>query len=318
MLRVLLLLEISVIFIAFGRAAPESGGRPVTNEIINVVQREGSLFPAVNFPERLLTNEEEHKIRQFLLSQSATILGRTLPAASCDHIKEVDPSRSSGYYLINPNNGTGYELSAETFYCQMNESCGEGGWTRLVFINASDTSTQCPRGLRTVSSTKRVCRKSVSTGCSSATFPSRGVQYTEVCGRLTGYARSSPDAFRSSLPDGITITHGSNNRHLWSYVADHYPCGACNKPGNAVVGRHYYCDSATNSASFRRSHDYWDQHLWGTSECVPRSGAACCGDGGWFHRHVPPSRDELSVRLCVNSPFSDEEVYADLVEIYVK
>ena len=201
----------------------------------------------------------------------------------------------------------------------MKPICGQsGGWTRVAFINPSDRSTQCPGGLRTITSTKRVCEKSVSTGCSSASFSSPGARYREVCGRVSGYVRSSPDAFRSRFPDGITITQGSANRHLWSYVADHYPCGNCKRIGSAVVGRHYYCDSATNSRSFRRNHDYWNQHLWATSECPARSGATCCGNGGWFHRKISPTRDHLSVRLCTDQSHGDEEVYADLVEIYVK
>ena len=240
-------------------------------------------------------------------------LGLTIPALSCNHIKEFDPTRSSGYYWIAI---TGL---AKSIYCEMQPICGQsGGWTRVAFINASDTSTQCPGALRTITSAKRVCQKSVSIGCSSASFPSHGIQYSDVCGRVAGYVRSSPDAFRSPLPDGITITHGSDNGHLWSYVADHFPCGDCNKTGSAVVGRHYYCDSATNSAYYRGSHDYWDQHLWATTECLARSGATCCGKGGWFHRKIPPTRDDLSVRLCANQEPWDEEVYADLVEIYVK
>ena len=240
-------------------------------------------------------------------------LGLTIPAPSCNHIKEVDLTRPSGYYWIG-NTGL-----AKSVYCEMQPICGQsGGWTRVAFINASDTSTQCPGSLRTITSTKRVCQKSVSIGCSSAPFPSHGVQYSDVCGRVAGYARSSPDAFRSPLPDGITITHGSDNRHLWSYVADHYRCGDCNKTGSAVVGRHYYCDSATNSGSFLWNHDYWDQHLWATSECLSRSGATCCGNGGWFHRKVSATRDDLSVRLCTDQGLRDEEVYADLIEIYIK
>ena len=251
-------------------------------------------------------------VKDILNEMKKSTLGVTIPALSCNHIKEVDPTRPSGYYWI------AIAGLAKRVYCEMQPLCGQsGGWTRVAFINASDTSTQCPGGLRTITSTKRVCQKSVSAGCSSASFPSH-VQYSDVCGRVAGYVRSSPDAFRSSLPDGITITHGSANRHLWSYVADHYPCGDCNRIGSAVVGRHYYCDSATNSRSYRGNHDYWDQHLWATSECLARSGATCCGKGGWFHRKIPPTRDDLSVRLCANQAHGDEDVYADLVEIYVK
>ena len=272
--------------------------------------------------EAILSKLERESIFRYLHEGLAVhALGVTLPAASCQHIKQVDPLRASGYYWIGTSNG--YEVSAKRFYCEMNPISGHsGGWTRVAFVDLSDSSKQCPGGLTTTnlkcSSRKRVCKKTVSAGCSSARFPSHGIPYTEVCGRVTGYARSSPDGFRSPYPDGVTISHGSDNRHLWSYIADHYPCGSCNKSGNSVAGHNYYCDSATNSVSYIGSHDYCDQHLWSTSECAARSGVHCCGNGGWFYRSVPPTRDDLSVRLCTNQLHWDEEVYADLIEIYIK
>ena len=55
-------------------------------------------------------------------------------------------------------------------------------------------------------------------GCISTTFPSHGVQYSRVCGRITGYRYYSTNAFlyyinnRASIDgnfvDGIVLTHG--------------------------------------------------------------------------------------------------------------
>ncbi len=45
-----------------------------------------------------------------------------------------------------------------------------------------------------------------------------------MCGRITGYALSTPDAFRGSenssahteCLDGVSLTHDSPRQHIWS------------------------------------------------------------------------------------------------------
>ena len=50
---------------------------------------------------------------------------------SCQEILEANPKAVSGDYTIFYPNGTGY-----TVYCKMDTTdCGEGGWTRIAYIN---------------------------------------------------------------------------------------------------------------------------------------------------------------------------------------
>ena len=89
------------------------------------------------------------------------------PAASC---AALPPSSPSGYYRVSNSND-----SSTLVYCTM--SCGTltGGWTRVAFLDMTNSSHQCPSGLmeRNDSPNIRTCvRNEVSAGC---TFLSRTV-----------------------------------------------------------------------------------------------------------------------------------------------
>ena len=65
---------------------------------------------------------------------------------------------------------------------------GSPGWKRVVFINMTDTSYDCPTGLNLTSYSKRTCgRLHTTEGCSSTTFNVGGLSYSRVCGRIRGY-----------------------------------------------------------------------------------------------------------------------------------
>ena len=64
-------------------------------------------------------------------------------------------------------------------YCDMERSCKgvAGGWMRLASIDMTDTSSNCPSGLRTLTSPRRLCAKNIDgAGCSSVVFPVQGVK----------------------------------------------------------------------------------------------------------------------------------------------
>ena len=63
---------------------------------------------------------------------------------SCSQIHQVYPSATSGYYNIILTNG-----SIVTVYCDMEGiNCdGEGGWTRVVYLDMTEPGTTCPSGL---------------------------------------------------------------------------------------------------------------------------------------------------------------------------
>ena len=77
-------------------------------------------------------------------------------------------------------------------------SCdGKGGWTRVAYLNMTESNPTCPTGL-----TKKqynnishaVCGRptSSSAGCSSTTFSTHGMNYFKVCGQIRGYAYQVP------------------------------------------------------------------------------------------------------------------------------
>ena len=108
---------------------------------------------------------------------------------SCEDIKEQDPNSPSGYYYIN----------GELAYCEMGELCNStSGWTRLAYLDMSDPTMECPPGFRlyTDSEGVRACGRPSAGGgsCSSVKFPTNGISYSEVCGRIVGYQYGSTDA----------------------------------------------------------------------------------------------------------------------------
>ena len=106
----------------------------------------------------------------------------------------------------------------------MEELCGpDKGWTRLAYLDMSYPSAECPSGFRLYESggVKAWGRPESSGGsCASIKSPSNGISYSKVCGRVVGYAYTSPDAvdkairsdqhndINSYYVDGISITHG--------------------------------------------------------------------------------------------------------------
>ena len=135
---------------------------------------------------------------------------------------------------------------------------------RVANLNMTDPDQQCPRNLNlSYTNPIRLCGRKTDRGCDSVTFTTYGVQYQQVCGRVSGYQFGSPDAFRAyaclanctidkPYVDGISITHGpSPRKHIWTYAAGVYesiifdtcPCtGGRTSP--SFVGSDYYCEAA--------------------------------------------------------------------------
>ena len=137
--------------------------------------------------ERVTDSVKEVK---YLLSQLFHLLipGYTFShsASSCKEILQLAPQSPSGLYWIR-----GTDNEPKHMYCDMERSCKgvAGGWMRLVSIDMTDTSSSnCPSGLRTLTSPRRLCAKNIDgAGCSSVVFPVQGVQYSRVCGKIIGY-----------------------------------------------------------------------------------------------------------------------------------
>ena len=262
-----------------------------------------------------------------------TGLGTTTAAESCDAIFQTDPTCSTGYYLVYAGK------EPVLTYCRAPQTlCGVSGrWRRVAHINMSEEGANCPPGLLETSNitlNKRACGRSVNNKCSSVLFPVGQTNYTQICGIVQGYQHSRPNAFGPSYNfrtnidgpylDGISITAGQPRQHLWSYAArDSETAGEacpCNNNPHLIthvpdfVGEHHYCESGFLVNT--RGQTAWDDPLWDGAGCTA-AGNQCCERYGWFHRVIPPTTDDIEVRWCSNQVRSNEDVYTDLVEIWV-
>ena len=127
---------------------------------------------------------------------------------SCEEIKTQIPNSPSDYYTI--IDGTGH---ARHVYCQMEQVCGSSsGWTRVAYLNMSDPTEECPSGFRLYNQNGvRACGRPVTSGgsCLSVRFPSYSISYSQVCGRVYGYEKGSPDTFWRGENSQVNATYGN-------------------------------------------------------------------------------------------------------------
>uniref|UniRef100_A0A1X7T0E6 Fibrinogen C-terminal domain-containing protein n=1 Tax=Amphimedon queenslandica TaxID=400682 RepID=A0A1X7T0E6_AMPQE len=167
-----------------------------------------------------------------LIAQELLVLHNESAAlpTSCQEIKQQRPNSPSGSYILAASDGT----SSYNTYCDMGTLCGSGGgWTRLAYLDMTDATENCPSGFRLYQSGGvRACGRPATSsgGCVSVQFPSNGISYSQVCGRVTGYQYNSPDAVNlvygsnhnnlsSDYVDGVSITRGSPRQHVWTLMA---------------------------------------------------------------------------------------------------
>ena len=266
-----------------------------------------------------------------LIAQELLVLHNNSTAlpTSCKEIKERQPLSPSGVYQLAPAAIGG---SIYTAYCNMGTLCGSGGgWTRLAYLNMSDATQNCPSGFRLYQSGGvRACgRTNSGAGCVSVQFPSNGISYSQICGRVTGYQYRSPDAtvsgnINSYYVDGVSITRGSPRQHVWTFIngwSDSYDIAHCNcnQQPQAFIGNKYFCESGnpTNNANqFFIADPLWDGQNCGSYE------STCCSATGipWFHRDYgsTTTTDYIELRVCGNEGTSNEDSPVGYYEIYIK
>ena len=253
---------------------------------------------------------------------------------SCEEIKSKWPSSASDYYIITDSEG-----HARHVYCYMEELCSSrGGWMRVAYLNMTDSNEKCPEGFSLYSENGvRACGRPFSYGsgsCVGTTFPSDSIEYSQVCGKVIGYQVASPDGIVGDdidghYIDGISLTHGSPRKHIWSffsgpfenYHASRCPCGTVD-PVSAppFVGTDYYCESGNPNSKSQEGKFYSSDPLWDGKDCgsVERP---CCFRSRipWFHKRLSYyTTDSIEMRLCSIHDTIYGDVPFNLVEIYVK
>ena len=265
---------------------------------------------------------------------------------SCNVIKKNWPNSLSGYYIIGGINGPLY------VYCNMEELCGSGGgWTKLAYLDMTDPTQNCPSGFRLhQSGGVRACGRANSTegSCVSVQFPSNGISYSQVCGRVVGYQYGSTDAvhqghfgdeayhknINSYYVDGVSITRGSPRQHVWTLIAGlseasiikdgHFNCPCSegslqNSTLQSFIGNDYFCESgnpATNNTF--QNILYTSDPLWDGKGCGSLEGVCCTAPGlPWFSKVLDTTTtDYLELRVCGDE--GDEDAPVSFYELYVK
>uniref|UniRef100_A0A1X7T715 Fibrinogen C-terminal domain-containing protein n=1 Tax=Amphimedon queenslandica TaxID=400682 RepID=A0A1X7T715_AMPQE len=260
---------------------------------------------------------------------------------SCQQIKQQQPNSPSGVYVLAATDGT----SSYNAYCNMGQLCGSGGgWTRVAYLDMTDATQNCPSGFRLYQSGGvRACGRpsSSNAGCTSVSFPSNGISYSQVCGRVTGYQWGSPDAIsfdgaqnnlNSYYVDGVSITRGSPRQHVWTLMAglfqstadttNNCPCADGTTSVQSFIGNNYFCESGNPSNTGIWQYTlYSADPLWDGEGCGSLE-TSCCSVAGlpWFHRDYGNvnTTDNLELRVCSDQPPSNEDIPVSYYEIYIK
>lgn len=262
------------------------------------------------------------------------------PALSCSQILEDNPDRESGLYWLRRLDGTSLQV-----FCAMDNPCGcnstRDGWMRIAYLNMSDTAEQCPHGM-VANNDPRACLCTVARGaCVSAFYNSHFMQYSRVCGCITGYQDRSTDAFRlyyddrsltidDPYVDGVSLTYGfSPRKHIWTLAAGvedignspyHCPCSSTNYQGAvpSFIGDDYFCESGKLSSQRQRG-IYSENPLWDGIGCTSTSTCCTMNNPPWFCKELPqPTRDNIEMRACGDQHQNDEDVLVSLVKVYMQ
>ena len=225
--------------------------------------------------------------------------------------------------------------------------CGGPGWRRAAYLNMSDPTQTCPPAWELITSPRRSCARPSNAGrrtCYSAMFPTQGIQYSQVCGRIIGYQVGQPAAFileninevemiDGPYVDGVSLTYGSLRQHIWTFAnaLDEYPhafrhkcpCTNANEQSAisvpSFVGSDYFCETGVPPGQqYSGIAFYADDPLWDGQGCGPTSTCCTFNNPPWFCKQLPQSTDaDLEVRLCSAGAASLENTPIELVELYV-
>ena len=236
------------------------------------------------------------------------------------------------------------------------EQCGGPGWRRVVFLDMTNTSHDCPSGLQLTSG--RTCGRTSSNvgGCSSTTFSVGGSQYSRVCGRALAYRWGYNYAFHGYWAysritnnryvnqgidgyyvDGLSLTHGApgSRQHIWTFASGQFtgsrtssyqsysrcPCdNGDTHPSPPFVGNDYFCESTRPESSYLLGGRFYPYAtLWDGQVC--EGGGTCCrfNNPPWFTKNLTsPTTDDIELRVCLYYGRSSSDVALEQLELYVQ
>ena len=230
---------------------------------------------------------------------------RFVPAPSCQAIRMLQPSFTSGYYWVSSNG------SSVRVYCDMTYTCGSvtGGLTRVAILNNETRPLLCIDSFTTTNENTRCIRSTKNAGCSNIIFPVMNIPYSHICGTVQAFWFGTPDGFtgsgRSSTTindnyvDGISLTYGTSRKiHIWTFIADEVGCNQ-NSPRQVpqYVGSDYSCLNMESSCTSNSNSCY----------------------SPFLRLLQQPVTEDIELRLCRDQhrDNNDEGIYLGNLEIYV-
>ncbi len=212
----------------------------------------------------------------------------------------------------------------------------------------SDPNQSCPSGLANTTHVStgrllRVCHNPTIGTCVSTVFPTHGIEYSQITGRIVGYQYGATKAFDTSTKEhtinGVSVTIGEPGyrHHVWTFASAYneaptinwsYSCSCISNYVAKLIGYYtpdfvsgeYFCDTGAVKDSFDHTkvnaqHLYTEHPLWDGLGCGAES--KCCefNQPPWFCKHFDePTADDIEVRLCAYSA----SPYISEVELFIK
>ena len=224
---------------------------------------------------------------------------------------------------------------------------------QVAKLNMTNSSHQCPPGttLRTdiLEYNKTLCGNiSNSPGCTLTTFNVHSIEYKQVCGKIIAYQYISPDAFGDhnratrydniddNYVDGISLTHGSPRKHIWTFAAaldevgttpywnSYCPCQNIHRTQvksypPSFVGNDYFCDTASDVGWEFSQIFFSDDPLWDGAGCGPDNTCCSLNNPPWFLKQLPSTTtDDIEMRMCSDEGPGNEFTPFEILELYVR
>ena len=341
-IKMLAVIVATLALVSLSESQVDSTNLPLTFPA-RVSSTAGNVCPPneVRVSERSKVGEDiQDLLRTVVVPSCLLTTTRSSPVASCSALPTSCPS---GYYWVSK--------SEARVYCDMDRICGcngTGGWTRVAFLNMTDTSQQCPGAWileNYATEPRRLCGNpsNVSRGCLSAMYSTYNISYDHVCGRVIGYEHIGPYAFgtgTSSIDSyylsGVSLTHGppGARQHIWSFAAGFgersiglYGCPCANRSAAlarvpSFVGNDFFCESANPGSSSSSGILFTDDPLWDGRGCAS---PPCCElsyppgvTAPWFCKKLPQATtDDIEARICHDTQHN-HDVPVEIVELYIR
>ena len=261
----------------------------------------------------------------------------TVSYSSCQEVLDNNSSAPSGFYNITVIDG-----DTVSMYCDMEGvNCdGEGGWTRIGYLNMTEPNATCPDGLvqkNFYNINYDLCGKTlIQNHCNSTFFDTNSINYTKVCGQMRGYQLGgfpgamvfSDSGSIDNYVSGVSITYcnDSQREHIWTYATGGNEFGygdcPCNIDSNTVapsfVEDDYYCESGAEHP-FPIPELFSNDPLWDGKQCNYNESPCCTNnDQPWFVKTLDESTNsDIELRICSIGETTGNTLI-DIAELYVK